>query len=119
MDKVHLKNMAFFAHHGALPEETRLGQKFFLDLVLAVDLQQAGQSDDLKDTVCYNTVFNTVESIVKKENFQLLEALAEKIAQTLFERFEKIQSVDLTIRKPEAPIAGIFDYVGIEIHRTR
>lgn len=118
-DKVHLNHLAFFAYHGALPEESRLGQKFFLDLELSMDLRIAGQSDNLDDTVCYNTVYKLVQTIVSTQRFQLIEALAESIAQALLEKFNKLQAVRLTVKKPEAPIAGIFDYVGVEIFRTR
>lgn len=118
-DKVHLNNLAFFAYHGALPEENSLGQKFFLDLELSMDLSVAGQSDKLDDTVCYSTVFQVVQHIVKNERFKLIEALAETIAQELLNNFGQLQAVHLKVKKPEAPIEGIFDYVGVEIYRTR
>jgi len=119
VDKVHLNNLAFFAHHGVLPEETTLGQKFFLDLELSVDLSHAGKSDSIKDTICYSTVFEIVQHIVKTQHFKLIEALAENIAQALLQTFDKLEAVRLVVRKPEAPVAGIFDYIGVEIYRIR
>ena len=90
MDKVHLNNLAFFAYHGALPEEGSLGQKFFLDLELSMDLSISGRSDHLKDTVCYNTVFQVVQSIVEHQRFKLIETLAETIAREILKKFDKI-----------------------------
>ncbi|MGE9294995.1 MAG: dihydroneopterin aldolase [Puniceicoccales bacterium] len=119
MDKIHFANMAFYGYHGALAEESELGQKFFVDLSLGLDLRASGQSDDLADTVDYGRVFETVRAVIETERYHLLEALAERLAGKLFADFPAIQSVRILLKKPEAPIRGIFDHVAIEIERER
>lgn len=119
MDKIHLKNLIFHAHHGVLPEERRLGQRFIIDLEMGVDLSEAGRSDDLATSVCYGSVYESVKAVVTEQQFQLLEALAEAIAQKIFAEFERVEQVHLWVKKPEAPIAGVFDYAGVEIVRQR
>ena len=50
-DEIFLKGMRFYAYHGVNPEEQALGQRFTVDVVLAVDLRRAGQSDELANTL--------------------------------------------------------------------
>lgn len=119
MDKIIMQNMSFYGYHGVLAEEKTLGQKFFLDAVLYLPLHKAGQSDDLNDTVNYGAVYSLIESIVTKEQFNLLEGLGERITREIFSMNPLVQKIILKIKKPEAPINGIFDYFGIEIERDR
>mmetsp|Transcript_30623 Transcript_30623/g.59030 ORF Transcript_30623/g.59030 Transcript_30623/m.59030 type:complete len:88 (+) Transcript_30623:2-265(+) len=52
-DRIFLRGLRFHGFHGVLPEERSLGQKFVVDLTLAVNLQRAGLSDNLEHTVNY------------------------------------------------------------------
>lgn len=119
MDKILMKDLAFYGYHGVLEEEKRLGQKFFVDVILYVDLKKAGETDDLNYTVNYEEVYKTIEAIVKNKRYNLLEALAEKICEEVLYSFDTIQKIDLKIKKPEAPVAGIFDYFAVQIERER
>jgi dihydroneopterin aldolase len=119
MDKIILKNMAFFGYHGVLDEEKALGQKFYVDLELFLDLKKAGMTDNLEETVSYAEVYQLVKELITETRFNLIEALAENIAAQILLNFEKIQEVTVIIRKPEAPVPGIFDYFSIEIRRKR
>ncbi|SHJ17763.1 dihydroneopterin aldolase [Geosporobacter subterraneus DSM 17957] len=119
MDKIIMKNLGFYGYHGVLPEENRLGQKFFLDIELFLDLAKAGGSDSVVDTVNYAEVYEIIKETVENKRFQLIEALGESIAKIVLQRFEKIVEIVITIRKPEAPVPGIYDYFGIEIRRNR
>ncbi|AOY76314.1 dihydroneopterin aldolase [Clostridium formicaceticum] len=117
MDKILLKNLGFYGYHGVLPEENVLGQKFFLDIELYVDLKTAGISDNVEDTVNYAEVYNIAKDIVENKRFQLIEALGESIASTVLGQFPVVKEIVITIRKPEAPVRGIYDYFGVEIRR--
>ncbi len=119
MDRIIMKNLAFFGYHGVMEEEKTLGQKFFLDIELYTDLSKAGKSDEVEDTVHYGEVYAVVKDIVENKRFKLIEALAENIADSVLEGFTKVQEINVTVRKPEAPVPGIFDYVAVEIRRTR
>ncbi len=119
MDKIHLKNMAFYGYHGERDEETRLGQKFFVDVTLGIDLRVAGQTDRLDKTVSYQHVFVTIRNIVEKSRYKLIETLAETIAARLLGAFPPVASVDVHLKKPAAPVDGIFDYMSVEIFRER
>jgi len=119
MDKILMEHMEFYGYHGVLEEEKRLGQKFFVDAVLYLPLEKAGQTDDLSFTVSYGAVFEVIKEIVTKERFALLEGLAQRICQVIFSSCPPVQKILLRIKKPGAPVAGSFDYFGVEIERER
>lgn len=119
MDKIILKNLGFYGYHGVEKAEKTLGQKFFIDGELYLDLTKAGKSDDVGDTVNYGEIYNLIKNIVTQQNFNLLEALAEKIASTILAGYPQVNEVVITVRKPEAPVKGIFDYFAVEIRRKR
>ncbi|GAB6100202.1 dihydroneopterin aldolase [Halanaerocella petrolearia] len=119
MDKIILDGLSFYGYHGALEEENKLGQKFIIDLELKCDLKQAGSSDNLKESVNYAQVYQLVADICQNQQYKLLEALAENIAQSILENYSLVEEVLVKVKKPEAPIKGIFNYVAVEIERSR
>lgn len=119
MDKILLNNLCFYGYHGVLEEETRLGQKFFIDIELYLDLKSAGVTDDLYKSVSYADVYNSVKDIVEGVPFKLIEALAESISSTILKEYTPVDSLMVRVRKPEAPVPGCYDYFGVEITRSR
>ncbi len=117
-DKILLTGMTFYGYHGNNEEEARLGQRFVIDLELHIDLRAAGQTDRLEHTVNYSRVFKRVEEVVTKRRFRLLEALAEAIAQSVLED-TGAHAIMLRVKKPNAPIHGVFESAGVEIFRER
>ena len=119
MDKIEMKNLGFYGYHGALPEENVLGQQFFVDVILGLDLKKAGKSDQLEDTVNYAAAYELVKFSMEGKRFKLIEALSEDIAQSLLREFPSVEEITVTIRKPQAPVRGLFDHFAVEIHRSR
>ncbi len=119
MDKILLNNMHFYGYHGVLEAEKVLGQKFFVDAELVLDLREAGVTDNVEDTVSYAGVYRQIEEIVTKERYNLLEALGHRICKRVLEEHEKISEVTVTIRKPGAPVNGHYDNFAIRIQRSR
>lgn len=118
MDKVIIKDMQVYAYHGALPEENVLGQNFFISLEMRLPLKEAGMTDDLTRGVSYAEVYERVEKLARENTFKLIETLAERTAKLVVEEFP-VEGVKVTVRKPQAPIPGQFDYVAVEIERSR
>jgi dihydroneopterin aldolase len=119
-DEILLEGMRFYAYHGVNPEERTLGQRFTVDVVLAVDLRRAGQSDDLAQTVSYSAVYKVVRRIVEGEPRQLIEAVAEEIASAILTEYPPVEQVTVTVRKPEVPLKGsLLDAAGVRIVRSR
>ena len=119
MDRIFLRGMRFMACHGVLPHEREVPQPFEVDVEMGLDLRAAGESDDLDDTVNYAKVYRTVSSIMNGASKQLIEALAEEIAEDLLWQFSPLRWVRVTVHKPTAPIDGIFSDVGVTILRSR
>src|SRR5215207_1976443 len=119
-DEILLEGMRFYAYHGVNPEEQALGQRFTVDVVLAVDLRRAGQSDELANTVSYSAVYKVVRGIVEGEPRQLIEAVAEVIAEAILREFPRVERITVTVRKPEVPMKGsMLDAAGVRITRSR
>lgn len=117
-DAIHLRGLEFYAYHGVLPEEQVLGQRFLIDMDLFFDLRQAGSSDQVEDTIHYGEVYQVIQACVTGDKYQLLEHLAEEIAQRVLGQFS-CASVRVEVHKPQAPIPGIFRDVSVEIWRGR
>ena len=119
MDKMILERMQFFAYHGVFPEETKLGQRYYVDLIIHTDLRKAGVSDDLSETLNYAHIYELTKEIVKGKTFKLIEALAETIATELLENYTKVSEITVKVTKPHPPFDIHFDGVAVEIHRKR
>ncbi|MHB9094133.1 MAG: dihydroneopterin aldolase [Eubacteriales bacterium] len=117
-DKIILSGMQFYGRHGVFPEEKAMGQKFIIDVELFLDLKRAGISDDIANTPNYADIYAIIKNATTQNNYNLIEALAEAIAQEILSACH-IDQVVVRVRKPHAPISGIFDYMGCEIVRGR
>jgi dihydroneopterin aldolase len=117
-DRIVLEAMVFQGTHGVYPEEQAGPQPFEVDVELAVNLQPAGLSDDLAQTVDYGRVFGVCRQIVESTRFNLIEALAEAIAHELLAGFP-VDEVTVRVRKPRVRLGGPFRSVGVEIRRRR
>ena len=116
-DILKVKNMLFYAFHGVHNEEKIRGQQFSVDVEAILDLSIAGHSDQLEDTVDVNVVYDIVEETLLEGEFNLIEAVAEHIAESLLNKL-KLESVIVRVRKPNAPIQGISAGIEVEIRRS-
>jgi dihydroneopterin aldolase len=111
--------MAFYGFHGTDPHESKLGGRFFVDTVLTADLSKAGRTDKLMDTVNYEQVYRIIRDHVEGKRFNLLEALAQQIADTVLADFPAVATVTVRVRKPGVPLRGILDHTQVEVVRSR
>lgn len=118
-DKIFIRGLALHAHHGVLPYEGKVGQSFTIDLVLEIDLSTAARTDKVADTVSYDQVVAVASATFTGQKFKLIEAAAGKIAEAVLAKFSRVQSVEVTIHKPHAPIAATFSDVGVTLTRRR
>ncbi len=119
MDKIIMKGMEFFGRHGVFKEERVYGQKFRVDAILYIDLEKAGVTDDLSSTVSYSDIYEIIKQEVENEKYQLIEALAECICKKILSFDKKIEKVHVTVKKPEAPVDGFFDFFAVDLHREK
>lgn len=119
-DRIELRGMRFEGRHGVLPEEATEAQPFDIDVVLELGLAAAGTTDDLFRTVDYGDVFRRARAAVEQgPHVALIETLAERIAAEVLAAHPAIDAVTVRVRKPRAPLPGIFAWAGVEIRRER
>lgn len=117
MDQISIRGLRIFAHHGVFEEETENGQDFYLDAVLSVPCRKAGKSDCLDDSVDYGAVCHFMKEEFTRENYRLIEAAAEHLAEAVLHRFPLVEHIRLSVRKPHAPIGLPFEDVSVTIER--
>lgn len=118
MDKIIAKGLYFSGCHGILPAEKAKPQPFIVDLELWLDLKPAANNDDISLTVNYDQVFHEVGRIVEERSFNLIETLAETIAEQILEKYP-VEAVEIAVYKPQAPVAGNFEHFAVKIIRFR
>jgi dihydroneopterin aldolase len=117
-DRVSLRGLKVWGRHGVFDHERADGQDFLVDVVLCFDTRPAARSDDLDDTVNYAAVAQSVTSIVGGEPVNLIETLAGRIADACLDD-PRVESVEVSVHKPHAPIPLPFDDVVVTIRRSR
>ena len=119
MDKIKLNRIEVLGLIGVLEEEKVSAQRYWISIEIEADLKPAGLSDQLEDTIDYSSVFDLCDSLMQDSKCDLIETFAEELSCRLFQQFAIAQSVMIEVLKPDAPMSGNFESVGIEIVRTR
>lgn len=117
-DRIALTGLRCHGFHGVYAEERRTGQPFVVDLTLWLDLAPAAASDDVADTVHYGRLAERVAAVVTGEPVDLIETLAERIAQVVLQD-DRVREVEVTVHKPQAPIPLDFADVAVTLRRSR
>lgn len=111
--------MQFYGFHGLLSEEKKIGQRFNVDVQLFLNLQKAGKTDDMNDSIHYGHVYDLIEKIVEGESMNLIEAVAEEIATQLLATYSLLTACTVSVTKPDPPIPGHYQSVAVEIYREK
>ncbi len=119
MDRIIIKGLKLYAFHGVNPEEKENGQDFILDISAYLPLAKAGKTDNLEDTVSYAKIIKLTRAVFTAEKYDLIETAARKVAAEILKTFDMIESITVTLKKPDAPIKADFDYVAVEISLSR
>lgn len=119
MDSIIARGLTFHACHGAEAQEKTNPQTFKVDLEMFLDLETAGQTDELSNTIDYGEACRLVEQVVTGTSYNLIEALAENIARTLLQACPLLTGLVVTVYKPEAPVEAEFEYFAVKITRYR
>ena len=116
-DHIFIRQLAVDAIIGVHPFERQHEQRLYLDLDLMLDLQAAGHSDQLPDTLDYQAIQTLLIHTTRQLQAQLLEHLAARLIAVLFAHDDRLQAVRLSIHKPDA-LQGIGS-VGVQLVRQR
>ena len=117
-DRVALRGLAGVGRHGVFAFEREQGQRFVVDVVCTLDLAPAAATDDLELTVDYGVLGADVVAEIEGEPVQLIETLADRIAQICLRR-PAVLAVEVTVHKPEAPMPVEVADVAVTLTRSR
>ena len=116
MDSIFLHDLRVETIVGIWDWERKIRQTVSIDLEMAADIRRAAASDSIDDTLNYKLVSKRVQAFVAESTFQLVETLAEKIAELVLNDFD-VAWVEVRVSKPGA-IRGAKD-VGVKIRREK
>lgn len=113
-----LRGISAYGHHGVFDHERSRGQRFVVDVVCTLDLTAAATGDDLDQTVDYGALAAAVVKDVEGEPLNLIESLADRIVTTCLGN-ELIDTVEVTVHKPDAPMPVEVADVAVTLRRSR
>lgn len=119
MDRIYIKELEVFAHHGVYDNEKEKGQRFIINAKIYLNTIKAGITDNLDDTLDYGRVCEFMKNYMVVNQINLLETLTNDLSRKLLLNFPMIDHLSLEICKPEAPIPMKFDIVSIKVQRGR
>jgi len=118
-DSIEIKGLFGFGYHGLFDDERENGQGFLVDAILELDLTAVSRSDLIIDTVNYSAVCDLILAQLIGPPVSLLERLAVQIADLILENFPRVNSVKITVHKPDAPVSVKVKDIAVSIERTR
>lgn len=116
---VRLTNAVFYAHHGVMAEEHRIGGRFEVDVAMDLDVTDAAKNDDLGQTVDYERVYAFIREVVLENKFYLIERIAHLIAHSVLDHYPRVQRVEVTVRKSNPPVGGPCDHADVTYRASR
>jgi dihydroneopterin aldolase len=117
-DRITVTGLRATGYHGVFEHEREKGQEFVVDVTVHLALHDAAVSDELAKTVHYGELAEAVVAAVERDPVDLIETLAQRIADVAL-GFGRVDTVDVTVHKPNAPIRVPFDDVTVSITRSR
>ena len=117
MGKIIIEDMEFYAFHGHFKEEQIVGNRFLVDLELESNLSVPAESDQLKDAVNYHQAYQIVRKQMQTKKSNLLENIAKRILDTLYEELPGVDKITVRIRKMHPPMGGPIKSVSVTMTR--
>ena len=104
METLTLKSLSFKGYHGYYEEEREQGNDFEVDIIFSADLRNAGETDQLEDTIDYQEVLTIIKKVMDGPSLKLIETLAKRIGDQLFDTFPNVASLEVSVRKLAPPL---------------
>ena len=116
MGLIQIENMEFYAFHGHFKEERIVGNKFLVDLTIETDMTKPSESDNLKDAVNYQRVYEIIKSQMETKSY-LLEHIAGRILDAIYAEMEGIEKITVKVSKMNPPMGGKIGSVSVVIEQ--
>ena len=117
MGVVALEGMQFYAKHGYYAHEKQIGTRYSVDVYIKADLLKAGKSDQLEDTVNYETVYNSVKRVMETSK-NLIEHLAHEMLESIIAEHDGIEHVRVRVTKENPPLEGDVARTFVELEKA-
>lgn len=118
MSTIEIHNLKVDASHGVSQEEKTYRQPFLFDIILEYDFEKAARLDDISLTLNYSTIMHDVNDFCQNNTFNLIETLCVKTATMLMRKYN-MQTITVTVKKPQAPVTLTFNDVAVTTTLTR
>ncbi|QCK14079.1 dihydroneopterin aldolase [Mangrovivirga cuniculi] len=118
MGFISLEGIEFFAYHGYYDEERRIGNKYSVDITVEVNFRDAAEHDKLAETLDYEDLYKIIRDEINIPS-KLLEHICKRIIDSVFTRFAKSTSVEVSISKFNPPIGGVCQRARVTMKRNR
>lgn len=118
-DKIILSGIEVMGRHGCTEAERENEQLFTVDAELYLDLSRPGKSDDINDTLDYAQVIGDIKKIVGGTPRNLIEAVAQEIADTLLRNYFRLNGLKIVLTKVNPPVEDCFAGAAVQIVRSR
>ena len=115
--KIRLKNIQLYGWHGVSNKEKQVGQQFEIDVEVRAILNSDIVTDDIRQTVNYSDLYDSIVRLFSDKKYNLIETLANKMSLSILKQFD-VKACKVIIRKPNAPINGILDSVEVEVNNN-
>ena len=119
LTRITINSAQFYAYHGVSAEERILGGKYEIDLDMYYDATKAVINDDINSALNYEEAFFLIEEVIAGENHALVETIANEILNHLMEKFRILQTATVRVRKMNAPLHRIVQFIEAEQTMTR
>jgi len=116
MGLIQIENMEFYSFHGHFKEERIVGNKFLVDLTIETDMKIPAESDNLKDAVNYQRVYEIVKQQMELKS-HLLEHIAGRILDAIYAEMKGINKVTVKVSKLNPPMGGKIGSVSVILSR--
>ena len=118
MGVIEIEGMQFYAFHGHFEAEQIVGNEFRVDIKIKTDFNMAALSDDLKEALNYQTVFEIIQKEMEQKS-NLLENIAKRILDSLYLNFPEIKKAKLKISKMNPSMGGEIGKVSVILTRKQ
>jgi len=118
IDRIELAGIRAVGTIGLLPEERVRAQPFEIDLVIEVDVREAGRTDDLEYSVDYGVAIELATKVIENEPTLLLERVATRITEEVL-GLARVEAVEVVVRKLRPPVPQDIASTGVRVRRTQ
>lgn len=116
--RIELRNIHLYAYHGVLKQENKIGAWYTINLCATIENKECMENDDIASTVNYADIYEIICNEMKI-NSKLLEHVCKRILNELFNRFDTISKITISLSKDTPPLGGdrLCSVVNIEAER--